>query len=332
MSNTVLGRYVRQLDWIFKASRDKRVAHVRSQDVLREMSGDPAVLPAIFRRHMETPGTWDTRHYPVVGMNVELNPHYNLVANCWVALPGGETNVSTKAIHHHGELLMTTVTAFGPGYEHWTFRPAELIDEAAELYALRLTERAGHPLHHVAFVDSCTPHLPMYPASLSVTLALWSGRKPTTWKDRVKRVPALKRNEAALRALAQALGLAKALDIKVVEYFDFYPVERGFKGMRERVEFARGPNEDYLHSLFHILQRTGNEGLAPVVRRQLDSGAAVENPGLAQALLDDLVSGRPIEGRFSVGHLGVPHANFTAEDVERALGTPRARAAAAGTV
>ncbi len=320
MSDAILDRQIGRLKAIFKTSKDKHEAHEKSRGVLAEMAGDPAVLSAILKAHIDTPGTFNTRHYPVVGINVALNPDFNVAANCWIPLPGGETGVSTKAIHHHGDLLLTTVTAFGPGYEHWTFHRPEVIDEARELYALRLIERAAHPLHHVAFVDSQIPHLPMYPPSLSITFALWSSRRPTTWRDYLKRVPFLKKNEATLKRLARRAGLVEALDLKIVEYFDFYPVEEGFQGMKERREFARGPNEDYLYSFFHILQRTGNEGLAPAVQRRLDSGAPLDNPRLIKARLDDLRAGRPIEGRLSEGHYGIPHANFSAESIERSLG------------
>ncbi len=209
MSDAVLDRHVGRLTAVFKSANDKHQAHQRSQPILQEMTDDPAVLTAVFKRHMETPGTFETKHYPVVGMNIALNPHFSLVANCWITLPGGETNVSTKAIHHHGELLLTTATAFGPGYEHWTFHRPEVIDADRELYSMRLIERASHPLHHVAFVDSYIPHLPMYPPSLSITFALWSSQAATTWKDHVKRVPLLKKNEAALRTLAKRLGLVQ---------------------------------------------------------------------------------------------------------------------------
>jgi hypothetical protein len=327
VSDPSLDRYVDRLTRNFKDAKDKHEAHLKSRGVLQEMSADPAVLPAIFRRHVETPGSFNTKHYPVVSMNVVLNPYYNLVANCWITLPGGESDLSTKAIHHHGDMLLTTATAFGPGYEHWTFEPPVVIDEDRELYALKLTERAAHPLHHIAFVDHHVPHLPMYPPSLSITLALWSSRSQTTWKDYVKRVPLLKQNDARLRRLARRLGLAGALDLKIVEYFDFYPTDDGFKAMKDREEFRRGPNEDYLYSLFHVLQKTGNAALAPVVRRQLDSGEPLDNPGLARTLLDDLEAGRPIEGRLSDGHYGIPFANFTAQSIEQALSAQATRSA-----
>jgi hypothetical protein len=281
-------------------------------------------------RHLRAPGALNQKHYPVVGFNAELNPHFGLAVNCWIPLPDRRADVSTKAIHHHGDMLLSTVNAFGPGYEHWTFTRPEAVDEGSERYEMRLVERTPHPLHHVAFVDSYVPHLPFYPSETSVTYALWSSRFPVTWKDRVKRVPVLQKNSAALRALAVRAGLARKLELKVVEYFDFYPTEGGFCGIRERTEFERGPNEDYLQSLFHVCQATGNERLAAVALEVVESGAEkIENPRLVRKLAEDLRAGRRVEGRLSPTHYGVPRANFTREETERALAAQRRGAARA---
>jgi hypothetical protein len=312
-------KYIGALDGIFKSAPDKHEANYRSRPVLEEMSGDAAFFAEALELHLRTPGALDTKHYPVVGLNIELNPYYGLVANCWIPLPDRQTDISTKSIHHHGNMLLSTVTAFGPGYEHWTFTRPEVLDEEAELYEMKLIESVPHPLHHVAFVDSYVAHLPFYPPETSITYALWSNKFPVTWKDHVKRLPVLQKNSEALRGLAVKAGLARKLDLKVVEYFDFYPTPEGFRGIRERNEFKRGPNEDYLYSLFHIIQATGNERLAPVVEELLESGETAENPQLVRRLLEDLRSGRSIEGRLSTMHYNIEGANFTREEAARAL-------------
>ena len=109
------------------------------------MSGDRSLLTEVLRKHLNTQGVLSNRNYPVVGLDLVLNPYYGLVANCWIPLPGGETDISTKSIHHHGEMLLTTVTAFGPGYEHWTFERPWVIDAATDLYATQLIERPAPP-------------------------------------------------------------------------------------------------------------------------------------------------------------------------------------------
>lgn len=312
-------RYVGALEQVFRTAPDKHEANRRSRAVLEDMSGDTAFLTDALAAHLRAPGSLNQKHYPVVGFNVDLNPQFGLVVNCWIPLPDRSADISTKAIHHHGDMLLSTVNAFGPGYEHWTFTRPEPVDEASERYEMRLLERTPHPLHHVAFVDSYIPHLPFYPAETSITYALWTSRFPVTWRDRVKRIPVLQKNSAALRGLAVKAGLARKLELKVVEYFDFYPTNEGFCGIRERTEFERGPNEDYLHSLFHVMQATGNDALATVVEERLASGEEIENPLLVKRLCEDLRAGRKIEGRLSPTHYNIARANFTRQETLRAL-------------
>jgi hypothetical protein len=315
--------YLNALTEIFAKAPDKHEANYQSRCVLEEMSGDPAFFTAVLRKHLTTPGVLNTKHYPVVSIDIELNPYYGLVANCWIPLPNRATDISTKAIHHHGDMLLSTVTAFGPGYEHWTFtRPAE-VDPASELYSMNIIERTPHPRYHLAFVDSYIAHLPFYPPALTITYALWSSRFPTTWRDRVKRIPLLQRNSSTLRDLAARVGISRHLDLKVVEYFDFFPTADGFCGIKERKEFERGPNTDYLPSLFHVIQETGNDHLWPLVQQQLDSGGPLENPGLLKQLLLDLRQGRSIDGRLSPTHYGIERANFTKQNAEQALAAQR---------
>jgi hypothetical protein len=311
-----LRRRIDALSEIFRISRSKHEAHFRAQDVLKEMASEPSVLASILEKHLARPGVLNGGHYPVIGIEIELNAHYGLVANCWIPLPDRRTDVSTKAIHHHGEMLLTTVTAFGPGYEHWTFSRPSLVDPGRELFAMEVVARGPHPRGHAAFVDAYVPHLPLYPEALTITLALWSHGSRTSWKDHVKRLPFLRGREAGLRSLGARLGLARALDLKVVRYFDFCPSANGFRGLRDRTEFRHGPNEDFLPSFFHVLQETGNPELARSIESRLGE---VDNRKLAEKLLRDLREGRPIEGRLSEGHFGRESANFTREEIARAL-------------
>jgi hypothetical protein len=256
-------------------------------------------------------------------MEIASNPWFGLVANCWIPLPGRETHIATKAIHHHGNMLLSTATLFGPGYEHWMFSTPKELDAATGLYEMDLLEVAPHARHHVSFVDAWIAHTPFYPKELSITLALWSNRFDTTWRDHLKRLPGVSRNANTLRDIAVKLGLRRALDLKVVESFDFFPTSRGFQVMRERKEFELGPNADHVHSVFHVIQRTGNEHLARTVRSAIDRGAVTTGRSIVERLLRDLESGTPIDGQLSTNHYGIPYANFTRDQVfgaHRALG------------
>jgi hypothetical protein len=312
-------KFLKALRSTFETARDKHEANYKSAQLMADISGDSEFFAEILTKHLEKPGSLNTLHYPVVGIDIELNEHFGLVANCWIPLPDKSTDISTKAIHHHGDMLLTTVTAYGPGYEHWMFKTPVVVDKQKELYELELLEQTAHPRHHVAFVDAYIAHLPLYPPDLTVTYALWSSRFPTSWKDRAKRFPLIQNNSKRLRDLAVRLKLANQLELKVVEYFDFYPTPHGFCGIKERKEFERTTNEDYLLSLFHILQETGNESLAPIIRKKISSGEKVTDAARVNALVSDLESGKPITGRLSPQHYNVPQANFAKKEIIAAI-------------
>ncbi len=319
-----LSAVLHELTRIFRHASNKYEAHSRSQPLLAGLIGNKRILTQVLEKHLRASDVLNKRHYPVLSIEIELNPCYSLMANCWIPLPTGETDVATKAIHHHGKMLLTTHTVFGPGYEHWLFTPPKLMDAEQELFSMEVTKIVQPSDGHGAFVDVNVPHLPWYPASLTITLALFSNSTITTYKDYLKRIPFLKNKEAALRSLGGRLGLAKWLDLKMVRYFDFYPTPEGFKGMSQRKEYALGPNDDYLQSLFHILQQTGNEALLSLIEQRLASGQLVLNPGLVEKLAGDLKTQRPIQGKLSNCHLAIPHANFTKKDIDRTLVALRA--------
>ena len=303
-----------ELTRIFRAATDKRTAHERSRPLLEALSAEPVFLRETIARHLAKPGSLSTGNYPVVAMEIDTNPYFVLSMNAWIPLPDQRTDLSTKAIHHHGSMLLSTANLFGPGYEHWVFTRPEQVDD--RLYRMRVISSRTHGLHTVAFVDSWVPHLPVYPPELTVTLALWSSDKQMSWKDRVKRLPGMTGNEKRLRHVAHSLGLSRALDLKVVENFDYCPTENGFRNIEERLEFALGPNDDHVRNVLHLIQKTGNDALAPLIERRLtDAGMAP----ITTQLLGDLRAGRVIEGRLSDGHYTVPYANFTTRDIERSV-------------
>ena len=316
--SSILDRYTDDLTSIFSTFSDKRQAHERSRRLIGEIAREPACLTAAIARHLSSPDALNRPHFPVVSFDATSNPFFEVVFNCWIPLPDRSTDVSTKSIHHHGPMLLTTATAFGPGYDHWLFARPKPIDGEADLFSLELIQHGRHAIHEVAFVDAFVAHVPIYPESLTITVCLWSNSTPTTWRDRLKRIPILQRNAASLRQAAAHAGLAKQLDLKVDDYKDYYPTERGFVGVKDREEFPYTSNEDYLYSLFHIMQETGNQQLGTSIETLLNRGS-VDNPMLVRVLLDRLRSDEPIEGRLSDGHYGVPTANFSRVAIERAL-------------
>jgi hypothetical protein len=318
-----LARYVAHLVKIFKLAPDKHEAHRRCAPVLQDMTSDRPFVTQALAAYLKRPGILNAQNYPVVGVEVALNEWFSLVVHGWIPRPDHSPTISSKAIHHHGELLLTTATMSGPGYEHWLFTRPKVLDPEKRLYEMNVTDKKWHPTHDVAFVDAHIPHMPWYPPDTTLTLCLWSDQRPTTWRDRVKRIPLLKKNEYRLRAVAAKLGVTdlfvKAIGLKLLEALDFYPDDDGFHAIPERQEFDKGPNEDHLQSVFCILQHTGNQALGALVEERLRAEPDLKNRATIERLLADLRADRPIEGRLSDCHLALPNAMFPQADVERAL-------------
>lgn len=310
---------LQRLKQIFRSAPTKRAAHEQSAEVVRGAATNPEFLTSVLRSFVSDPKNLERENYPVIGIVVESNPDFDFVAHAWIPHPDGETDLSTKAIHHHGELMLTTATAFGPGYEHWTFTTPERMGAGDDRFSMQLIDRGMHELHEVAFVDAGIAHVPMFPPGLTVTYCLWSNRGETTWKDNLKRVPVIQRHSGALRRVVTRLGLARQLAVTNVEYFDFHPTPAGFVGMPEREEFRRGPNADHVRNLLFTLRESGNQELADDVERSLAAGPVLDDPAEARELLEDLRADRPIVPRLSHWHHGAPEANFRAADIQAAL-------------
>jgi hypothetical protein len=319
-ANARLSRYTRPLSRMFEETRDMRRAHERAVPILQELAADKSFLSTLFEAHLHREGALNTRHYPSLGIEIAQTPKFNLVANCFLPRAAWGERITANSIHHHGSLYLTTVTAHGPGYEHWRFSRPELIDPDRSLFRVKLLDRQMHVRQHVSFVDSHMPHAVMFPDSLTVTFALWSSNRAAPWRDQLRKLPFFQARKAFFLRAAKRLRLARFFGINVVEYFDYFPVEDGLEGMRERIQFQRGPNEDYLYTLFHVIQATDNAGLGDVVRERLTRDPKVEQPALIQKLLDDLRADRSIPFRFSAGvHDPLKHMNFAAADIERCL-------------
>src|SRR5262249_52931231 len=121
VSTARIKRYFDQLHQIFRRAPSRHQAHQESIPVLEAMSADPEFLTDALRAYLTQASALNRKLYPVIAITIEANDDYSLLINCWLPLPDRATDTSTKPIHHHGDLLITSATAFGPGYEHWTF-------------------------------------------------------------------------------------------------------------------------------------------------------------------------------------------------------------------
>ena len=72
-------KYLREIKAVFVNAKDKHEANYQSTQLMTEMSGDAEFFSEILRKHLEKPGNLNTLHYPVVGIDIELNEYFGLV-------------------------------------------------------------------------------------------------------------------------------------------------------------------------------------------------------------------------------------------------------------
>ena len=319
-----LDTYKLEFNKVFKFENDRAKAHEICAKLLENLTQDAALLKIVLMHNFSNKDFLCQGHYPVLAFPIFSNVDYELIANIWLPLQSKSTDYSTKQIHHHGPMLMTTVTSFGPGYFHYLFKKPERISPDTDLFSMKLLEAKQHRPSNSLFVDQYLAHVPMYPEKLSITFALWSDSKPTKFLSRIKKIPTLQKRADTLRKTMKSMGMGKALDLKLENYLDYHPSPNGFIGIKNRdeVEFKRGPIRDRVQSIIHLLQETSNEDLIDICQDNLESNKSMEHNEklVCLKLMSRARKGEEIAPKISEKlHFGFEKANFTHEQIKASL-------------
>ena len=309
----VLNDYVTQLKAAF-AGRDRYAAHRAADPVLGSMARDPAVLHEILKLNLARPEFLRRkRHHPIIGFTAEENRAFTLMASCFPPLPDRATDVSHQTIHHHGDLLLTTGAAHGPGYESILFKKGWAIDSSSQETRMEIDKSFTHQLHNVEFIDARAPHIVFYPPSLSVTYALWSHREAHAL-DRLRRSAPLQAVKKPLIGLVKRLGLASAFGVNAIEYFDFYVRDAKVYALKERIfGYDVGTNENFVQNVCFILQQVGfdDDGFLEGLKRRL----AASGEDRAVFWIDQVLRRKDVPDRFEPSHLNIETINLKKADV-----------------
>src|ERR1051326_5554696 len=115
-------RYIKEVVAVFKKNKDRYKAHELIRPIMSQMATDENFLYDVIRTNLSNPGyLLKKRHYSTLAMEIFQNSDLHFVMNIYPSLPDKKTDISFQNIHHHGNLLLTTVCAFGPGYSAFIF-------------------------------------------------------------------------------------------------------------------------------------------------------------------------------------------------------------------
>lgn len=307
-----LNYYVGKIATIFKEEKDRYKAHEKATPVLREMGADPEVLFDVFRYNLSNPEFIEKkRHYPTLAFDIYQDKNIGINGNCFMPVPDRRQDLSIVSIHHHGKLLLTTVATFGPGYHSVLFKKGFSFDKTTLDARLEMEKYYQFYKGSVEFVDADQPHVVFFPESPSITYAMF------TYKDVNNTVQALK-NNAVIKALKEpirktmnALGLTKKAGINVVEYFDFYPENGGFKTLKNRIDFQVGDNDNFLTNVFFVLQKAGFNDFDFLHKLK----EKYPDKKHLHQLIGKLEDNVPINDEFYDFHRNVKFVNYTKDEI-----------------
>jgi hypothetical protein len=308
-----LDTYIEKLKSVFRTN-DYRIAHAKSKYILLEMAKDNSVLFEIIKRNLSSPGFFSKKRInPVIAFDIEKNKDFSITAHCWMPLPDRATNISHQSIHHHGRLLLTSVSPLGEGYESIIFKKEFKMDKDKGVAEMKIEKKYKNPKYNIEFVDSFTPHVVFYPNDFSITYAMWSYDKKDGVLATLRQSKFIQNNKKAILKILRKLGALKRVGVNVLEYFDFYPDGKKIQAMQDRVMYPVGSNENFIHNLFYILQKIGFDDKEFV--RKLKTSLTKEEVAVAEKPMDKFLNDVPIEDTFDPIHLNVPKINFSKQQL-----------------
>ena len=141
--------YVEELRSIFSRP-DLIEAHQDCVPFMDAMARDQEFFHGVIRKCLSDPAYLDrVRHYPTLAFPIEENEDFTLVANVFLPLPDGNRDLSFQSIHHHGQLLLTTISAFGTGYESIVFKPGYSVDMETGLTDMQMDRLYQNDLYNL---------------------------------------------------------------------------------------------------------------------------------------------------------------------------------------
>ena len=311
-----LNYYTTTIASIFREEKDRYKAHEKATPVLKEMGADKEVLYEIFRKNLLNEDFISKpRNYPTLAFDIYQDDNVGISGNCFMPLPDRSGELSFQSIHHHGKLLLTTVAAFGPGYESILFRKEFSINKENQTARMEIEKNYQFAIGSIEFIDKDQPHVVFFPQDVSITYAMWAYATVNTATQKLKSNPIVRRFKEPIRKGLKALGLLDTAGINAVENFDFYPEQGQIKVLKNRIHFEEGSNENFLTNVFYVLQKAGFNDIAFLQKLKEKHPSRIH----LHQLIDKLIAGEKITDEFYDFHRNVQYVNLSKHDILNSL-------------
>ena len=311
-----LNQFISEISAIFKAEKDRYEAHKKAAPILKQMGADKEVLFDIFRKNLSNDEFINrVRHYPTLAFEIHQDKNVAINGNCFMPLPDRSGELSFQSIHHHGKLLLTTVAAFGPGYESILFKKGFTIDKENQTASMSIEKNYQFVNGNLEFIDADQPHIVFFPSDASITYAMWAYSRQNSFVKALKDNVVIKKFKGSIRKVLNNLGLLKSIGINAIENLDFYPEKGQIRVLKNRLGFKEGTNENFLTNVFYVLQKAGfkDHDFLIELKKKHPSKAYL------QKLIDKLLDDEPIKDEFYDFHKNVKFVNLSKSEILAAV-------------
>ena len=312
-----LNYYIETINDIFKKENNRYKAHEQCRPILLEMAQNQSILFEIIKKNIEKPNFFlQKRINPVIALDIEINETVSFIAHCWMPLPNKRNDITHQSIHHHGKLLLTSVAAYGPGYESIIFKKEYSIDKKTGETSMQIDKIYTNPHMNIEFIDINTPHVVFYPSEFSITYALWTNQEASK-AENLKKYTFINKYKKQLRKLIDFFGAAKLAGLNTNEYLDFHPQNDKIIAMKSRVMYPSGNNSSFIKGFFSMLQ-TVNYSDFDVVKKAAALIQKENNIDL-HITLNAFLNNEKINDAFEKTHLNIEKINFEKSSLAKVL-------------
>lgn len=296
--------------------------HKEVQKLMPRMS-EKEFLTFTFEQNLNDPGylkrAWSM--YEIPFLYIHETDHYNLKYHIFLPTKSGDSNVAANLIHHHNNYLLTSYTAFGPGYP--TFHFSKQIDDSDITdVKVKIEKEFHHGRGEVSMVESWEPHIVFNGGELSVTLVLWSPDKKMV-TDKFRNHPLIKPFKKSLLKIIYALGLSHSVGVAPKDVLQYYVQDGKVKAVKESDFFEYykdkvGPEVDsfYIQAICKWMQLVGYDN-----KEFLSS--KLQDPSLPDAWkhwLTRLSTGEEIAMPYAEEEQNIPNKVMTRDQLLKACG------------
>lgn len=312
MTMNKLDQHLSAISEVFKSEKNRYEAHRKASPILQEMGADKEVLFDVFRKNLSNDSFVNrVRHYPTLAFEIYQDNNVGISGNCFMPLPDRSGDLSFQSIHHHGKLLLTTVAAFGPGYESILFKKGFKIDKETLTAQMEIEKRYQFSAGNIEFVDADQPHIVFFPGDASITYAMWAYATQNDVIKKFKNNAIIKKFKEPIRKGLKTVGLLQKVGVNAIEYLDFYPEGGQIRVLKSRIGFNEGTNENFLTNVFYVLQKAGfkDNGFLVELKKKYFKHVCLHQ------LIDKLVSDEIIKDEFYDFHMNVKYVNLSKADI-----------------